>query len=316
MQNKLSTIALEFMKAGLTGDIVSIPEAYKEYVEVFDVPEKPDNWEFMYRNRQEEIIVPVSGGLDSTICYYIAKMSGKSVRAFYVDMGQEYAWKEKDALVNLGIDFSVLADVRSDRTGWNERFSKAWKHILPARNFYILSLLAEQAEGPATLYFGVLDGEIKERLGGDKSKEFLRMLTHDLARMHPFPVTLELPIQYLTKASEIEYFLGLAEVHKLEEFGINNKQEAIDLLTKTVTCFDGTAKQCGRCQACLRRYLAFEYNGIKLDDFDVPVMENTKEFQMKYLDAMTLALRDNDFSQYSKIRCEQDLHVLKNNPCK
>ena len=115
------------------------------------------------------------------------------------------------------------------------------------------------------VYFGALEGEIKEKLGGDKSRKFIELMRREYSKL-PFPFTLELPLENMTKDDLVDF--------AQKELGLSS-----DYLRKTVTCFDGAQRQCGKCQACFRRYCAFFNAGIDTkDDYESPILENTRVF--------------------------------------
>ena len=83
-------------------------------------------------------------------------------------------------------------------------------------------------------------------------------------------------------------------------------------IIKTITCFDGTTeKPCGKCQACLRKWISLRYCNIETDGFfEVDPYAAGVEYIQKYKENMMLALETNKFDHYSKDRCEQDLKVI------
>lgn len=300
-QNRLSQIAFRFYAAGMTGDEVEIPERYSDFVEVFDLPEKPEGWEFKTRKPTKSIVVPVSGGLDSTLCYLMAKQTGMNVIPLYFDIGQPYSAKEIQALKDLSIR-AIIVRLNVPDAIKNGKWSAQWKHIIPARNFLFLSTAAEFLATEGYVYFGALDGEIKERLGGDKSRKFVEIMNDELSKM-PFPAELVMPLEKFDKPQAIAH-------------AINELKIPVEYLVRTLSCFDGKDNgHCGKCQACFRRFMAFYANGVDLrndDDFGFTsdIIENTKEYQEKYAKLMGAAMESGDFSQYSKQRCETTLKVL------
>lgn len=110
----------------------------------------------------------MSGGLDSVCCYLMAVQSGKKVKAFYYDIGQVYKDKELRAIADMGIPVEVIEDFKPS----GEKYKYDWQFVLPMRNMLFISDIAERIHG-GEVYFGVVEGEVKSHLGGDKGKEFL-----------------------------------------------------------------------------------------------------------------------------------------------
>ena len=84
----------------------------------------------------------------------------------------------------------------------------------------------------------------------------------------------------------------------------------VELLDLTVSCFSKTRGHCGKCQACLRKALAYTFNGLKLKT-DIDVRIGCVKFIEKYQKLMTRAIEKQDFRHYSQRRCEQDLAAIK-----
>lgn len=289
--NKLSDYAFAVMQAALLQE--KLPGASLPLVslvaEALAVPERPEAYAIQFLKTGMCVAIPVTGGLDSTVLY-MRNHSRKNLRAYYVQFGQSYAMKEKNALDYLDISYTCL---RSDSA---LPLEKSWKHIIPARNFYILSLIAEQMWGGGDILFGVVDGERPER-GGDKSVRFLGSLEAMLLRL-TFPVYVAFPLASETKTDLVKSWL--------------DEKWPLDMLAKTVSCFSevsGDYTHCGACQACLRKYLAFISNGLELET-EKDVRIDCKDYIEKYKRLMNKALQEEDFSRYSKRRCEQDLAAI------
>lgn len=288
MKNTFSNLARSVMLGGLDRQKQFFLDSRiaELVIEVFSVPEKPIDYSPEFIEPEQNVAVLVTGGLDSTVLYFRAvRQYGSRVKAFYVDFGQPYAEKEMRALRNLGISHASLED---DLPG----VGSYWKHIIPARNFFLLSLIAEQITG-GTILFGAVNGEMPE-YGGDKSKEFLRKL-NELFSQLPYPVKVETPLGDETKTDLIAWW---------------RENLPIELLDETTTCFDSKAKHCGRCQACLRKYLAYLNNGLKLET-ETDVLVGCAEYIDKYRTLMTKKMLFGDTTiHYSERRCEQDLRAL------
>lgn len=258
--------------------------------EVFTVPERPEDFRVRIQSARPELAVPVSGGLESTVLYFRAVRAGRKPKAFYVLYGHPYARKEQAALIHLGIN---PQQIKIERLS-SMPATMYWKHIIPARNFIILSAVAEEILG-GEIWFGVSNGEMPVG-GGDKSETFFNMVNHHFNRL-PFPVKVEIPLQTETKVDLVRWWLRA---------GISK-----ELLAETVSCFsDSKEKHCGACQSCLRKYIAFAANGLELKT-DVDVRVGCAQYIEKYKRVMGGALKTESFGKYSRRRCEQDLQEIE-----
>jgi 7-cyano-7-deazaguanine synthase in queuosine biosynthesis len=290
MERKASEIAREILEYGLKASDegrLNIPPDYHNLArEVYDVPERPAEWEPAFAEmKYPGRIVMVSGGLDSTVSWLMARGElGKDPEAYYVNMGQAYAPKELEAMESMGIPHQVI-DVDEPPHLQDGK----WKHIHPGRNFYYLTLVAEQATQPSQLILSALDGEITQQ-GGDKSIVFFREANRLLAKEDP-PVQVVTPLQDMTKTDIVKWAIE------------NGHQETVE---QTISCFSAEGGRCGECQSCLRTWVGFYNNGIELP-FSVHPMEGARQYVDKYRRVMTEAHSNKDYSHYSSKRIAQTL---------
>jgi 7-cyano-7-deazaguanine synthase in queuosine biosynthesis len=255
--------------------------------DMFQVPEKPATYRPIFALPALEIAIPVTGGLDSSALYYMAEKEQRPVRAFYIDVDPPYRAKEIIALEKMGIKFGYI------NSGLKLDSRKFWKHIIPARNFYFLSLIAEKLERGGEIWFGATAGEMPLK-GGDKSLAFLDYCNRMFAKL-PYPVVVKTPLSEMTKTDIVAWWIKNAPVEKL---GL------------TISCFEAERGHCGHCQSCLRKALAYAANGLILQT-NVDVRTGCTQYIEKYLTAFTKALRERDFSHYSERRMRQDLRAIK-----
>lgn len=289
MQNTYSAFAQRIMSEALAGG-VTVPAHLRVFVtEMLKVPEAPSTLTFTVDDAASaEVVIPVTGGLDSTVLYWRSMLAEEDPFAYYVRFGHKYTRKELKALDALGIDYHILeAGVVANETSY-------WQHIIPGRNFLILSLLAEHMDYGGVIRFGAVEGEIPKS-GGDKSVAFIAEVNRLFADL-PYPVHVEVPLKKETKADLVAWWLE------------NNLK--VELLENTVSCFNAGAGHCGACQACLRKWLAFDYNGLTLKTH-TPVSKGCVPYINKYRTLMAQALRENDYSRYSEKRCRQDMTSLE-----
>jgi len=227
-------------------------------------------------------VVLVSGGLDSTIGYFMWLAQGREPTGLYIDFGQKYKEAELYAMRQLGIHFEeeTIALSVENRVG-------EWAHIIPARN--MIALLHAAQKGSNAILFSVVNGESPPR-GGDKSDRFITLMD-DMLPQRIYTM------RERTKAQWVR-------------FAIDQKIMTIEQLLKTYSCFEGTVGvQCGRCQSCLRRYIAFAYNDIPDDEilwnYEVHPLEGCKEAIEKYRKKMRVGN-----CRYTAQRIKETLAVI------
>lgn len=296
MSERVSDVARRILEYGLEADPsepINIPPTFI-YVaqEIYDVPEKPVGFEPNFKKEEtlpgNELpgkIVLVSGGLDSTVSWLMAtEKLGKYPDAYYVNMGQSYADKEKEAMEAIGIPYEEIKVEPPEHLNDGK-----WKHIHPGRNFYYLSLVAERATEPSELVLSAVDGEISKH-GGDKSRAFFTEANRILMAQE-MPVKVVTPLEKMTKTDLVAWA---------------KENQFVGVVSKTISCFSGEEGRCGRCQSCLRTWIAFSNNGIDIP-FNIHPMQGAREFVDKYKKVMGDALQANDFSHYSERRITQTL---------
>ena len=252
---RISLRARKILEYGLQADgskVLDIPQHFKAVTEqIYQVPEKPQGFEPTFKETEfKDKIVLVSGGLDSTVSYFMTAIElGKKP-----DMGQAYANKEIAVIQKIGIPFKIIKVPEPEHLQDGK-----WKHIHPGRNFYYLSLVAEQATEPSELVLSAVDGEISES-GGDKSRAFFDEANNLFAQLEN-PVRVITPLQDLTKTDLVAWAI---------------KNDLLPIVKETISCFSPTEGRCGQCQSCLRTWIAFSNNDIDIP-FDVHPMEGAKE---------------------------------------
>lgn len=288
--------AFESLKLGIDNKTSLHPNLLQNVLRTsIDCPEKPEGFDIKVKYWNNQFLLDkiclTSGGADSTIAWYLEDKP----KGLYIDIGQEYSWKEKQALDDIGIDFKYIELLQlGEKTGQE----KDWKHIIPGRNFLFLTIAAELVKDSGEIIFAVTDGEGWDSGKGDKSEKFVY----------------DWQIWYKAVTGKIVCVETLAERTKagwLREF--SNQGFDINVIRyKTVTCFSQVNGQCGKCQACLRKYLSF-ISAYQLDtskDYETHPVIGCKEYINKYLYNLNKALNNNDFSHYSKQRCIEDLQAI------
>jgi 7-cyano-7-deazaguanine synthase len=214
----------------------------------------------------KRVVVPVSGGLDSTVILHWVVSEGYDVHAVSFNYGQRHFDKEiscaewnckkhakshkiinldffKDivstsSLVNHDIDVAKTKDVLGDPQTVN---------YVPNRNMMMISICTAYAEsiGAEGVYHG--SALVDSQAGyWDGSIEFIRALNkvHELNRRDRV---------------EVRAPLILKSKKEIIELGVDLKVD----FTQTWTCYEGKNQACGECPACSSRIKGFIDAGYK-----------------------------------------------------
>lgn len=206
------------------------------------------------------VIVPVSGGLDSTVILHWVSSEGFQVHAVSFDYGQRHFDKEvacaietckqhasthktinlsffKDivntsSLVNDDIDVAKTQDVLGDPQTVN---------YVPNRNMMMLSICTAYAEsvGASRVYHG--SALVDSQAGyWDGSIEFIKAINE---------------VNNLNRRDRVEIIAPLIQKSKKDiiELGVNHNVD----FKKTWTCYEGKHQACGQCPACSSRIKGF-----------------------------------------------------------
>lgn len=261
----------------------------KELVSVMlDFPEKPEGFAVNVQKPTETYkkVILVSGGADSTVMWHINKHETSKI-GIYVDLGHSYVDKEIAAIEKFNIDYKLITH--------HLNFDSHWKHIIPTRNFLLMAYAEQFVQHEGEIWLGAVQGESAPDKG-DKSELFFRLVEQYIWRTKRKIVHIK-TLKDKTKNDWMKQYL--------DETGDKR-------ILETITCFDGTTpKPCGKCQACLRKWISLRYCGIDTTDFfEIDPYEGGKEYIAKYKTKMQSALDTRDFTHYSEDRCKQDLQVI------
>ncbi len=215
----------------------------------------------------KKCVVPVSGGIDSTVILYLALSEGYEVFPVSYDYGQKHKEKEllcaernvyrttnqntkvldlrffKDivttsALTNDDIDVAKTRDVLGDPQTVN---------YVPNRNMMMLSICTAYAEsiGAETVFHGA--ALVDSQAGfWDGSKEFLDAINKVNALNRRTHIKISAPLILKSKKDIIQMGMKLGVDFSL-----------------TWTCYEGKAQACGECTACSSRIQGFIDAGYK-----------------------------------------------------
>ena len=213
-------------------------------------------------------VVPISGGLDSSVILSIACKHHDEVYAITYNYGQKHNKEILYAGVQVDnfssnieehkiIDIQFFKDIASTSSLTNNDIPVAHtKDVLgdaqtvnyvPFRNMMMLSIASSYAEtvGANTVYHG--SALVDSQAGyWDGSIEFLENINNLTALNRKNRIQIKAP---LIKASKKEIII----------MGTHNKVNFED----TWTCYEGNAKACGHCTACSSRIQGFLDNKLK-----------------------------------------------------
>ena len=223
-------------------------------------------------------VVPISGGLDSSVILSIACQRHDDVYAISYDYGQKhykellYAGCQIDDYKNIEdhkiVDIKFFRDIAftSSLTNNNIKVAHARDvlgdaqtvNYVPFRNMMMLSIACSYAEsvGANSVYHG--SALVDSQAGyWDGSSEFLEQINNLTALNRKNRIEIEAPLIQLSKKEIIN--LGLYN-------GVNFKD--------TWTCYEGKDLACGYCTACSSRIQGFLDNKmkdpIKYERTDIP----------------------------------------------
>lgn len=276
---------LDYVKKLTAGEYTS-PYA----TNIANVPENPE-----YKERLDEnfkVYLPVTGGMDSVTLWQMAIESGYPVMPIYINAGQEYADQEIEVAQSIVQETGHELEIIDLDLPF-----KQFKHILLGRNaavIYTLATLMKERGQWGEIWFGNLAGE-SPTMGGDKSRRFFNDTQH-LLSLRGYDVRIMNPLIGVDKPDEVAYW----------------QSRDIQKLIDTKSCFSAEERQCGKCQTCFRKWVAFKTHGIEIRDTfaDQDIKENFKEYTDKYIDKMNRALESSDFSHYSPSRIQSTLDAI------
>lgn len=205
-------------------------------------------------------VIPVSGGLDSTVIAHWAKADGFECHALMYDYGQKHRAREltcasmqalKTCKTQKQIDLSFFKQIVNTSSLTNDDIEVAKTrdvlgdpqtvNYVPNRNMMMLSIATAYAEaiGADTVMHG--SALVDSQAGyWDGSKEFIQAINNvvDLNRRNKIKISA--PLIMKSKQDIIQ-------------MGVNS---GVDF-AQTWTCYEGKDKACGVCTACSSRIKGF-----------------------------------------------------------
>lgn len=208
----------------------------------------------------ERAVVLLSGGMDSTVCLAWAIREFDEVAAIGFDYGQRHR-VELEAAERIARRAGVRFELRSVGTMTGSSLTDHTVEVrgdgghrdlpntmTPGRNgiFLFHALNAAVPFGARHLVTGIC---LADDAGfPDCREDFRESMERALGLAVEEPIRVHAPLMHLDKASTLQL---------AQELG------ALDLLTDSHTCYEGTRPACGRCTACRARLAGFAAAGLQ-----------------------------------------------------
>lgn len=179
-----------------------------------------------------------SGGMDSYLLAHSPELIG--AEHVFVNVGQAYGLKERHAAEFVAR--SVGTELREMQASDLARFEHKPTGIIPFRNAELILCAAQFGEA---IYLGVIADEVNS----DKSPEFMRAMEQVLNISHRG--------QYWTSGRTFELRTPFCDTTKTELIrNYLDRGGELHALLKTVSCYDGGDRHCGKCSSCFKRWVA------------------------------------------------------------
>lgn len=185
-----------------------------------------------------------SGGLDSVCIEYLTSPDV----LLYVDMETPVSYCERQRIQSTGYNYIIA------RIPEIKQFELTNK-ILPGRNAFFVLLAAQYG---TEILLGSTAGDTTK----DKDIPFTVYMTSLLLHMmelgkcpddvDPEKYCVSVPFKAYTKAQLVTQY-------------IQNSGDVTSLV-RSYSCYAGTQIECGKCRACVRKYVALKYNDVDCSD--------------------------------------------------
>lgn len=215
-----------------------------------------------FDKREDEALVVLSGGQDSTTCLFWAKNRFKKVQTVTFDYGQRHRIELDNARIIaeqaevpfalLPIDtFNVLGgnSLTSDEAVTNELGENELPNsFVPGRNLIFMTFAAAFA----------YQRNIKHLITGVCETDYSGYPDCRDNTMSALELAINLGME-----SHIEIHTPLMWLTKAETVHMAQKEGAIEAMAWSHTCYNGEFPPCGHCPACELRQSGFEEAGIE-----------------------------------------------------
>ncbi len=183
-----------------------------------------------------DIVLLVSGGLDSYIAKTYLEFNGDVVIPLFINYHGRYTAKEKKICLEL------YPNLKINNSLYLGRFEYGEKAFIKNRNIYF-ALIASNY-GQNICMAGLQDDNV-----GDKSPEAFNKMQDVLSEVNVKTYSVFSPFWRKTKTQIIDWYLRSSNL-------------PIKTLVKTTSCYHPTKLFCGECPSCFRKWCAFQDNHI------------------------------------------------------
>lgn len=214
------------------------------------------------KNLSSKAVVPISGGMDSSVLLHLAASRYDEIVAITYNYGQKHRDKElmcatlqiesiETPVVYQNINLPFFKDVCQVSSLLNSKIAVAKAkdvmgdpqtvNYVPFRNLMLLSISLATAESASasTVFHGAAQADSVAGFW-DGSEEFLEQINKVSALNRRNRITIQAPLIDKSKAEIIK--LGI-------KLGVD--------FSKTWTCYEGEEQACGECTACSLRIKGF-----------------------------------------------------------
>jgi len=214
------------------------------------------------KSQSRKVVVPISGGMDSSVLLHLAARQYDKVITVNYDYGQKHRDKEINCasfqiesidipINSLHIKLPFFKDICQISSLLNNKVAVAKAkdvmgdpqtvNYVPYRNLMLLSISLAIAEnyGASTVFHGAAQADSVAGFW-DGSEEFLEQINKISALNRRNRITIQAPL--IDKSKEEIIKLGI-------KLGVDYSQ--------TWTCYEGEEQACGECTACSLRIKGF-----------------------------------------------------------
>ena len=240
------------------------------------------------KNPSSKVVVPISGGMDSTVLLHLAASKYDRIIAVNYDYGQKHRDRELNCAsfqiesIDIPVDsqhikLPFFKDICQVSSLLNNKVAVAKAkdvmgdpqtvNYVPYRNLMLLSISLAIAEnyGASTVLHGAAQADSVAGFW-DGSEEFLEQINNVSALNRRNKIAVEAPL--IDKSKEEIIRLGI----KLN----------VDF-SQTWTCYEGEEQACGECTACSLRIKGFIDSGY-IDPISYKITIPWKKYNCKLID--------------------------------
>jgi len=219
---------------------------------------------------KDEILL-FSGGTDSLIAWEFLKHPP----VLFVNLHTKYSDTEALKVRQLAKEFDM--DWYTDsRLNLEDQEASDGSGFVPHRNTFLILIASFYSN---RIWLAGLGSDVVVDKNPDYAMKMSRFLTEQLTGWAK-SVVVDSPFWNYTKEDTIRWLI--------KEKGF---AAAKDMILKSFSCYSNTAKPCGKCQACFRRYVALKLHDIE-EEYEVDPLEGCyNKIAFKYIPEMLKSIK-------------------------